>query len=51
MAIIWSCLALSLLFAEFANHAHEIRAALRSPVRRPSTSSPAATYALESQTP
>ena len=33
MAAIWACLALSLVFAEFANNYHEIRMNLSAPVR------------------
>jgi hypothetical protein len=32
MAAIWSCLALSMLFAELANSFHDIRTNLRAPV-------------------
>jgi uncharacterized membrane protein len=34
-AVIWTCLALSLLLADLANHWLEIRAALQTPVRSP----------------
>jgi hypothetical protein len=33
MAAIWACLALSLVFAEFANNYHEIRMNVSAPVR------------------
>jgi hypothetical protein len=37
-AIIWSCLALSLVYADIAIHWKEIRSVLRLPVKSPATS-------------
>ena len=34
-AVIWSCLAMSLLFADIINHWMEIRAAVKTPVKLP----------------
>lgn len=39
-AIIWSCLALSMVFADIAIHWKEIRSALTVPVKSPATSKP-----------
>jgi hypothetical protein len=49
MAAIWSCLALSLLFAELANSYNDIRLAARSPERRTSRQ-PAPAYSLDAPT-
>ena len=42
-AIIWSCLALSMVFADIAIHWKEIRSALTVPVKSPVTSKPSVT--------
>ena len=49
MAAIWSCLALSLLFAEIANSYNDIRLAARSPEHRP-IRQPTPAYSLDAPT-
>jgi uncharacterized membrane protein len=48
--VIWSCLALALLFAEVANHWSEIRSALSMPARARATAHREAVYGVEEPT-
>jgi uncharacterized membrane protein len=50
ITVLWTCLALALLFAEFANSFHEIRTAVAAPDLQPTVRHPAALYSLDRQT-
>lgn len=51
MTVIWTCLALALLFAELANNLHEIRGAVAAPAPRRSAQPQTAAYTLGAQAP